>query len=249
MVAIAYLVPGVGLPEEEQQRRERVANTLVRGDVTVVESDGPGPTSIESTVEEYWCVVGTLRKLWEVREEYDAVVIGCFGDPGLRAARELVELPVVGPAEVTIHTAAQVGDRYGWLTILEETVPTSRELAHAYGLGEECAAVYSVDAPVESIDHDSGELVDRMIRTGRRAVEEADAEVLFPGCMSLAFMQVHDEIESALPVPFLDPATLALETAEMWARHGIAQSPATYPEPTFEKLGALLSPPVGRADN
>lgn len=244
MVDIAYLIPGVGLSAEEQSRREDIANGLVRADVTVVESGGPGPTSIESAVEEYWCVTGTMRKIWEIREEYDAVVIGCYGDPGLRPVRELVDLPVIGPAEATIHTATQIGDRYGWLTILEETIPTSHELADRYGLGEECAAIYSVDASVEDIEHDSHELVDRMIEVGHRAVTEADADVLFPGCMSLAFMQVHEEVESELPVPFLDPATLALETAETWARHGISQSPSAYPNPRYEKLGALIGDSV-----
>ncbi len=241
MVDIAYLVPGVGMADCEQNRREDIANELVTADVSVIDSDGPGPTSIESDVEEYWSVVGTLQKLWSIREEYDAVVIGCFGDPGLRPARELIDVPVVGPAEVTIHTATQVGDHYGWLTILEETIPTSRELATSYGLSEECAAIYAVDAPVEDIAHDSYELVDRMIKIGQRAVDEAGAEVLFPGCMSLSFMQAQDELSEALPVPFLDPATLALETAQTWARHDISQSPVSYPSPKFEKLGALLT--------
>jgi len=57
--------------------------------------------------------------------------------------------------------------------------------------------------------------------------------------MSLSFAQRHDEIEERVGVPFLDPASLALEQAATWA-HGVAQSPKTYPEPKFEKLGNLL---------
>jgi allantoin racemase len=251
MIDVCYLVPGVGLPSEEKERRERVANDLTPGhvDVTVVEAEGPGPTSIESAVEEYWCVVGSMKTAHEIESSFDALVIGCFGDPGIRALRELLTIPVVGPAEATIHTAAMVADRFTWLTILDETVPMSHEQAHEHHLSERCVSIRSVDAPVESIDHGDDDLVKRMVRVGQAAVEEDGAEALFPGCMSLSFAQRHDEIEERVGVPFLDPASIALEQAASWARHGVAQSTKTYPEPKFEKLGGLLDGTPASADD
>ena len=251
MVDVCYLVPGVGLPSEEKERRERVANDLTPGhvDVTVVEADGPGPTSIESAVEELWCTVGSMKKAYRIEDDYDALVIGCFGDPGIRGLRELLTIPVVGPAEATIHTAAMVADRFTWLTILEETAPMSHEQAHEHHLADRCVSVRSVDAPVESIDHGDDDLVERMVREGTAAVEEDGAEALFPGCMSLSFAQRHDEIEERVGVPFLDPASIALEQAAAWARHGVAQSQKTYPEPKFEKLGDLLGETPAAADD
>jgi allantoin racemase len=243
---LCYLVPGVGLDDAEQDRRQRVANDLTPAhvDVTVREVDGGGPTSIESAVEEAWCVPGLLATADRVGSEYDAIVIGCFGDPGIRPLRELLDVPVVGPAEATVHTAAMVADRFTWLTILEETEPMSHEQAHEHHLADRCVSVRSVEAPVESIDHESDDLAERMIDVGRRAVEEDGAEALFPGCMSLSFAQRHDEIEAAVGVPFLDPASIALEQADAWARHGLAQSPETYPEPDRSKLGGLLGEPA-----
>lgn len=240
MTDVAYLVPGVGLDAAEKQRREDIANTLTTGDITVVEAIGSGPSSIESVVEDTWSAIGVMRTVWELRNEYDAFVIGCFGDPGLRGARELVETPIVGPCEATLHTAVQIADRFSWLTILDATVPKSRARAHELGLEDECVSVRSVDAPVESIEHDSDDLVNRMVKTGHSAISEDGAEVLIPGCMSLAFMQVHERIESQLGVPFLDPATIALEQAVTWGRHGITQSKATYPAPNYDKLDGLL---------
>jgi len=250
MTDIAYLVPGTGLHTEELQRRERIANELTAtSNVRVVQSGERGPTSIESGVEEAWCVLDSMRKAHEIRDEFDAVVVGCFGDPGLRPLRELLKLPVVGPAQATIYTAVQVADRFSWLTILDETIPMSREQAHEYGLADECVSVRSVDASVESIDHESDELVERMVDVGRKAVEKDGAEALFPGCMSLSFAQRHGEIEERVGVPFLDPATIALEQASLWAAHGIAQSKQTYPTPQFEKLGGLLGVKVATDDN
>ena len=250
MVDTCYLVPGVGLPGEEKERRERVANELTpeEVDVTVVEADGPGPTSIESAVEELWCTVGSMQTAHRVESEFGALVIGCFGDPGIRGLRELLDIPVIGPAETTIHTAAMVADRFTWLTILDETIPMSHEQAHEHHLSDRCVSVRSVDAPVESIDRDDEDLVERMVREGTAAVEEDNAEALFPGCMSLSFAQRHKEIEDRVGVPFLDPASLALEQAATWARHGVAHSPKTYPKPKFEKLGDLLGEPSATAN-
>jgi allantoin racemase len=88
-----------------------------------------------------------------------------------------------------------------------------------------------------------------MVSEGRAAVEEDGAEALFPGCMSLSFAQRNAEIEEQVGVPFLDPASLALEQAATWARHGVAQSPKTYPAPKFEKLDGLLGDAPGAAAN
>ena len=246
MVEICYLVPGVGLPDEERARREQIANNLTPDgvNVSVVEADGPGPESIESAIEEFWCVVGSMKTAHRVQSEFDALVIGCFGDPGIRPLRELLSIPVVGPAEATLHTAAQVADRFTWLTILEEMAPMSREQVHEHHLADRCVSVRSVDAPVLSIDHASDDLAKRMVEEGKAAVEEDGAEALFPGCMSLSFAQRHDDIAERVGAPFLDPATLALEQAGVWARHGVVQSPKTYPEPKWEKLGDLLDESV-----
>ncbi|MEE6209883.1 aspartate/glutamate racemase family protein [Salarchaeum sp. III] len=229
MVDIAYLVPGSGFTEDERARRERVANDLTSATVTVVNADPDGPSSIESTVDDALSVPGTLRRARAIEAEYDAIVVGCFGDTGLRPLRELVSVPVVGPAEATVHTAAQVADRFGWLTVLDRTIPMCREQLHALGFTERCAGVRSVDAPVEDIDHESTALAERMVATGSRAVREDGADALFPGCMSLSFAQQHEFVAERLDVPFLDPATIALEQAATWARHGITQSDRSYP--------------------
>lgn len=248
MATLAYLVPGVGLDDEELERRERIANDLVSDDVRIIEA-GEGPLSIESSVEEEWSTVGVMKLVAEHEDRFDAFVIGCFGDPGMAAARELTDVPVVGPAAASFHTAAQLADRFSCITILESTQPFTRRLVHEYGLGDRLASVPVVEAPVLEIDHSSDALVEDMIAAGRAAVEEDGAEALVPGCMSLSFMQVHDEIAAELGVPFVDPVTVGLETASTWARHGITHSRETFPEADRSKLDGLLGAPAASADD
>lgn len=241
MTRIAYLVPGVGLDEEELERREGIANDLVAADVSVIEAE-QGPLSIENSVEEEWAAIGLLQLIERHTDDFDAFVIGCFGDPGLAGTRELTEKPVVGPAAASFHTAVQLADRFSCLTILDSTRPFTERLIGEYGLAESLASVRVVEAPVLEIDHESDAIVEDMIRVGQAAVEEDDAQVLVPGCMSLAFMQVHDKIASELGVPFVDPVAVSLETAATWARHGLSQSPVAYPKADRSKLARLFEP-------
>jgi allantoin racemase len=239
MISVAYLVSSRGHGADELARREQIANDLVAADVSMVPVDD-GPQSVESTVEEEWAASGLLQLIDRHEDEFDAFFVGCFGEPGLAAARELADSPVVGSASATFHTAVQVADRFSCLTILDATAPMARRQVHEMGLADRLASIRVVEAPVLDIDHDSEELAEQMTAVGRAAVAEDGAEALVPGCMSLAFARVHERIAADLSVPFLDPVTIGLETAALWARHGITQSPAAYPSPNRAKLADLL---------
>ena len=49
--------------------------------------------------------------------------ITCFGDPAVPAARELVDIPVVGGFEPAISTVLNLGERFSVVTVLENVVP------------------------------------------------------------------------------------------------------------------------------
>ena len=73
-----------------------------------------GPEVIESAYDESRAVPELLRLVRRAPEQgYDAVVIACFSDPGLDAARELVDIPVVGIQEASMYLAAMLGSAFG----------------------------------------------------------------------------------------------------------------------------------------
>lgn len=54
-----------------------------------------------------------IEKIIEAeREGYDAAVVGCFLDPGVSEARGIVNIPVIGLAESTMHFACQLGHKF-----------------------------------------------------------------------------------------------------------------------------------------
>lgn len=240
MVSVGYLVPNVGLLDEDDiARRGEIATELVDADVDLLVSKW-GPKVIESGVEEELAVPGLVQILTEHEDEYDAFVVGCFGDPGLRTLRELTKKPVVGPAMTSYHTAVQLVGEFSLLNIVERSEPLMRRIIRNYGFEERLASVRTLGVGVDDIGHDDDQLVERMIGTGRSAVETDGAEALIPGCMGLSFMQVHEEIADELGVPFLDPVTLALETAQMWARHDLKSSSDTASQFPRSRLDFLL---------
>ncbi|RLC92575.1 MAG: hypothetical protein DRI39_08110 [Chloroflexi bacterium] len=45
-------------------------------------------------------------------EGFDAASVHCFGDPGVKEARAVVNMPIFGPGESSLHFACQLGRRF-----------------------------------------------------------------------------------------------------------------------------------------
>ncbi len=72
-----------------------------------------GPASIESFYDEVLAGPAIVSEV--VRAEAngaDGVFITCFGDPAVPAARELVDIPVVGGFEPAVSAALNLGERF-----------------------------------------------------------------------------------------------------------------------------------------
>ena len=62
------------------------------------------------------------------KENIDAVIIGCFYDPGLREAREIVEkLVVTAPTEASMHIAVTLWQRFSVIVRRTKWIPLMRE--------------------------------------------------------------------------------------------------------------------------
>lgn len=73
----------------------------------------------------------------------DAVLIGCFGDPGLLALQQLASAPVLGLAQSSIQAAHSRG-RYSVITGGQAWVPMLHRLVSQLGLGDKLASIHAV---------------------------------------------------------------------------------------------------------
>lgn len=233
---VLYQIPGdmsAGpLGAAEIARRRDVLQGWAAAGTTVDAADSPGgPLSIESHAEEILSVPPMIRALESRTRRADAIIIGCFGDPGLAALRELFDCPVVGPFEASIHLAAQLGAHVGVVTILDSVVPMLDHLARAMGMSLRYAGAAAIDVPVLELKSDPALVVERVAHAGHELVQQRGADVLVLGCMSLAFLGVAEQVRPRLAVPVVNPAKCALKTAESLIAQSLAASRRTYAKP------------------
>jgi allantoin racemase len=246
MPRLLYAVPGAmsktALGREEVLRREKVLSTWSAGDVDVSVRDVPtGPASIESAYEEYLSVAPTAALLRDAEAEgFDAAILGCFGDPGLDAMREITtRMPVVGPGEAAFHAAAMLGDQFGIVTVAYGVVAPLRHLVAGCGLSGKLAGINVAETSVLDVTGNRDAMIDAVIEKGRALIEQRDADALVLGCMSLAFLDITGELEAELGVPVVNPARVGLHTAEMLARAGLRHSKKTHPQPAKLASGSV----------
>jgi allantoin racemase len=193
------------------------ARAVAGAGVTVDAVNPPhGPASIESHADDAYAVPGLLQEIVEGEAAgYDGYVIACFGDPGLKAARELARGPVVGIAEAGMRTAAYLGRGFSVVTTLARTVGHARDLAEEYGVARQCLGIHACEIPVLALETDP-----HARATILRACEEAlaldgsDAIVL--GCAGMADL-CHD-LSTKLGVSVIDGVAAATTTVEMLVR-------------------------------
>jgi len=232
---ILYFVPGP-MDKHELKRRERMANSFTNpGNHVDVKASKAGPISIESAVEEDMSVPEVLRGLLAYQDRYDAAVLGCFGDPGLRAARELVRIPVIGPAESSICLSQQVADRFGLLVALKRDIPTARAMVARYEMSHKLAAIQPLSIPVLELARNSKRTERELIKAAKES-ERQGAECLILGCMSLAYILADELVAGKTNVPVLNPAKIAIKTAETFAQLKMYHSGKSYPAVDYEKL-------------
>ncbi|WP_029076208.1 aspartate/glutamate racemase family protein [Kaistia adipata] len=199
-----------------------------------------GPGSIESEFEIAMSVPGTVEKAIEAeREGADAIIIDCMGDPGLRAAREVVSIPVLGPAETAMHVAAMLGHRFSVVTVLRRLRAQFENAAAVYGLSTKLASVRHVDIPVLELEDDLVSTRARLVEQAVIAVEQDGAEAIIFGCtglMGCAGAVREGLLAKGIDIPVIDPIPTAVSVAAALARAGLSQSKLTYPMPPKKEL-------------
>lgn len=233
---ILYIVPGnlsgaIG-PDELVRRLEILSRIAAPGTVVEIEENPGGPNSIESAYEEYLSIPGTLEIVESAaRIGVDGVIVGCFGDPGVDAARELVAIPVVGPAEAAMLIACTLGHRFSILTVLHSIVAPLTYLARRVGVAGKLASVRTIDIPVLDLASDKHETIERLITLGKRAVDDDGADTLVLGCMSIGFLEAQSQISEAVGVPVVNPIYAAIKLLEALVGAELSPSKRAYPTP------------------
>lgn len=195
----------------------KILDSVKRPDVTVEVVHLPkGPKHLE-----YWSNISVIisdlfQTVYDAEQKgYDAVVIGCFADPGLRGARELVNIPVIGPGEACMHVASTLGHKFSIIATDKKASSILEDFLYNYGLEKKLASIRVVGFTPLRMAEEPRKLQAAASREARKAVEEDNAEVIILGCTAESgFMK---ELMTELGVPVIDVVVVSFKYAEMLA--------------------------------
>jgi Asp/Glu/hydantoin racemase len=153
----------------------------------------------------------------------DAAIVSAFGDPGLAAAREFADIPVVGIEESAILAAWMLGGRYSIICLTPRLRRWYIEAAEAHGLAGRLASVRALDLPIPDITQAKDRFRRELLAACTRAIEDDEAEVIIFGGGPIAGLA--RESADAIAVPVLDGVSCAVRMAE--ALVGLRPRPAT----------------------
>jgi allantoin racemase len=182
-----------------------------------------GPVSIESVYDETLAGPPTLELVKQANEEgYDAILIACYSDPALDAAKEVSTIPVIGIEEATMHIAAMLGHKFAPTTNFSNRVSVREIHARHRFIEGAYGTTLVTNMSVLEMDANPEEAKKRILELARVAVEKDNIEVIILGCAGLSGYS--EDIERELGVIVLDPTAVGFKLAEAMADLGLKHS-------------------------
>ena len=138
---------------------------------------------------------------------HDAVLLACFGDPGLLALRQLAPVPVVGLAQSSLQAAARRGrfavvtGGHAWQSMLER-------FTRAHQLEERLVGIYTVELTGAQIVAEPERALDDLTAAARRGIGQGAEVILLGGA---ALYGLSGQLQPRLTAPVLDNVLLAAQ--------------------------------------
>lgn len=197
------------------------------GTTIITMQPGFGPRSIEGHFDETIAAAGVAELVRrhagpEALDPPDAIVIACFGDPGLDAAREATAVPVLGVAEAAFHAASFVATGFSVVTTMTRTCVIAEHLLHKYGFAARCRGVHGTDIPVLALEDGGAACLDPIEAAARAALAHDRSGAIVLGCAGMAALCA--ALSARLGVPVIDGVAAAVKFAEALAALGLRTS-------------------------
>lgn len=172
-----------------------------------------GPVSIENFHDRIFAGTGLIMEVHKgVKDGFDAFVVAAACDPGIEAAKEISDVPVIGMAEAGIYMSALLADRFSIVTVLPRIKPLIQRALDRSGMGGKCVSLRSTNVTVLDCEENPELVRSELLRECRLALDEDGAEAIWLGCGGMTAFA--DQLESELGVPVLDGVVCAVKLAE-----------------------------------
>jgi allantoin racemase len=200
-----------------------------------------GVDSIESAYDLVYSAPFVVRLAEEGEKEgYDGIISYCFVNPGVDAAREALNIPVLGSGEAAVNLALNVGRRIGIISILPNLLPLIRKQNQPYINTGKIISIDSVNIPVLDLV-DNEKVVDSLFDKAAEMICKDDVDVIVLGCTGFAGVakELNEKlVKNNLDVPVIDPAGASVKIMEAMIGCNIKHSKKAFMLP-IDKLRKL----------
>lgn len=237
-IKILDLFPDVYMKEFEEDFADRKSlskhleektNGLIKLETVFLDK---GNSSIECGYDEALAAPYVLQKVkWAQENGYDAVVIDCFIDVALDAARELACIPILGACQSSCSLAARLGGRFSIISILPDMDRPIRANIAKYGLNNNLVSIPVINVPVLGLQKNFDSLIKKVVKIAEKAVLKDGARALVFGCtgMSPIVNTVQKNLkDKGVDIPIIEPLRAAVFDAIAWVMMGVSHSKEAY---------------------
>ena len=169
-----------------------------------------GPPGIETQQHVDGAVAPLLDLVSRNEKQYAAFVIACYSDPGLHSLREATKKPVLGISECGILTALTLGQKFGVIAILKQSIPRHLRYVGALGVSERLAGELPIGLGVTELS-DETKTFGRMVEVGETLRDHHGANVVVMGCAGMA--RYRKPLQDKLGIPVVEPTQAAVAMA------------------------------------
>lgn len=140
-----------------------------------------------------------LKLIKELEGEVEAIIVSCAADPGVKEARKISKVPIVGAGSAVASLSLSYGNRVGVLNLTERTPEVIRGI-----LGEGFVAEDHPLGVRNTLDLLTDHGKREAIEAGRR-LKERGAEVIALACTGYSTIGIAPLLEENLGLPVMDP--------------------------------------------
>ncbi len=170
-----------------------------------------------------------LEKVKEIKP--DAVLLAGFGNVGIYALKEVLDIPVVSIAEASMAMACLLGHKFSTLAMLKQFIPYQEDVVRILGFEGKCASVRAIRISGNRAPSEREATLAALKEEALRIIEEDHAEVIVLAGAGLCGYE--DDLSEAIGIPVLDAVVVGAKMAEMMVETGLRHS----------KIGKFAFPP------
>jgi allantoin racemase len=162
---------------------------------------------------------------------FDGVWLTDFDMCGVEAAREVIDIPIIGGFPASAFTALALSQRFSIVTILQSTLAMQRAHPQTYGIEDTFASIRAINCPVAQLE-DIDVVIIRTFEAALKAIKEDGAQSILLGCTG--FVDVASRVSRMLSdemggfVPVIDPNQAGFSFLVSLVRMQLRPSRLTY---------------------